>query len=87
MPQTVRLPYTVTVKAPALVVSNPTLPEMAVNVPFSHTYLVSGGVPPYTVEVVAGRLPNGLRVDDLSIVGTPLVAGRHDFEIAVSDAS
>lgn len=48
--------------------------------------LVTGGVPPYTVEIAGGSLPTGLTVDAQGqITGVPTEPGDFTFDVTVSD--
>ena len=59
----------------------------AVNQSFSYTLLASGGVAPYTFNLVAGNLPDGLAIaGNGSITGTPTVAGPFSFIYQVTDS-
>ncbi len=49
----------------------------------------TGGIMPYTWQVIAGDLPPGLRVQRHkgAIVGTPTTTGTYQFTVAVMDSS
>lgn len=51
--------------------------------------VLSGGVPPYTVDVVSGSLPEGFAFDPSSgeLVGSPGAAGSATFRISASDSN
>ncbi|MEQ8273472.1 MAG: putative Ig domain-containing protein [Deltaproteobacteria bacterium] len=51
--------------------------------------LVSGGIPPYSVQVTNGALPAGLSVDGATgaLFGVPTTAGTFTFDIAVGDSA
>ncbi|WP_084039222.1 S-layer homology domain-containing protein [Demequina sp. NBRC 110053] len=61
------------------------LAAAAVGHGYSERLYVSGGIPPYVVEVQG--LPEGLAADDDgTIVGTPATPGRFDLAVVVADA-
>ena len=60
----------------ALGVSNQTMPNGIVGVPYSHTFLPVNGVAPYTFSVVSGAFPAGLTLDAAgAVTGIPTTAG------------
>ena len=56
--------------------------------PIEAQLLASGGMPPYTFEIVDGRLPPGVLLDGATglIAGTPTRAGNYAFTVRVTDA-
>jgi len=57
---------------------------------------ISGGTAPYTFEVTAGALPDGIRIEaadngdgttSLFLAGTPTTAGDNSFDLTVTDAA
>jgi hypothetical protein len=46
----------------------------------------TGGTAPLVFELASGVLPEGLRIEDSRMVGTPTEPGSTDFELAVRDA-
>lgn len=67
-----------------------TPPILQADAPFSFTYDVEGGVPPYgwSIEPGSGQLPPGLRLDITGRVsGTPTSEGAFAFTLAVRDSS
>ncbi|WP_082661677.1 beta strand repeat-containing protein [Terracidiphilus gabretensis] len=76
--------------AAALTIITPsTLPTAYVNVPYSQTIAVSGGVQPYTFSVSTGSLPAGLSLNATTgvISGTPAATGISTFTIKVTDSN
>lgn len=62
-------------------------PAGEVGVAYTHSLSVSGGTPPYTVDITAGGLPTGLDMDtDGQITGTPTEAGTFGFTATVTDS-
>ncbi|MFZ4857456.1 MAG: putative Ig domain-containing protein [Desulfuromonadaceae bacterium] len=79
--------YTLTVIDP-LVLLTTSMPNGALNEPYSDNLLVSGGVPPYTFTLT-GQLPAGLSLNGSSglISGIPTVAGLTNAGITIVDSS
>ena len=69
-----------------LMISAPVLPEAEVGVAYSAA-LVSGGVPPYTINLVKGVLPPGLSDTPTSgaLSGTPVSTRTRSFIVEVTD--
>jgi hypothetical protein len=82
------MPFTLAVNG-QLAFSITSLPDAAVNVPYSATASVSGGNPPYTWSVVSGGLPPGLSLNSAMgvISGTPTTAGGYGLGLKVTDSS
>ncbi len=78
------------VVAGAPVIFETTLPDGAINVPYSATVHVTRGTgtPPFTFSITAGSLPAGLTFDGTqgTITGTPTVIGNNSFTVQVTDA-
>jgi hypothetical protein len=62
------------------------LPVGEVNVPYNTTIDITGGLSPYTVEVIKGSLPAGLAFGSPDIAGTPTIARRSRVTIQVTDS-
>lgn len=56
-------------------------------VPYSVALLPSGGRAPLSLRIASGSLPEGLRLEGDSIVGTPTTAGTASFTVEVVDAN
>ncbi len=56
--------------------------------PGGHSFLASGGTPPYTFAIIAGSLPPGLtlNVNTGVLSGTPTLAGTYNFTVQVTDS-
>ena len=55
---------------------------------YTHALVASGGASPYTFQVIAGALPDGLSLDAGGrITGTPTVAGSFPLTVRVTDSS
>jgi large repetitive protein len=79
--------YTLTVAAPTIAVSPPTLPNPAVGTPYSQTVTASGGIAPYSFVVSAGSLPTGLTLSTGGVLsGTTNQAGTFNFTVTATDA-
>ncbi|MGO9211040.1 MAG: N,N-dimethylformamidase beta subunit family domain-containing protein [Terriglobales bacterium] len=79
---------TVTVPAALLAVTTTTLPNAAVDVPYSATLAATGGVQPYTWSLAAGSsLPAGLTLSPAGqITGTLVTAATSTFTVQVKDS-
>ena len=71
-----------------LQITTASLPNGAVNVPYSATVAATGGIPPYTWSIASGNLPNGLMLDTNNgvISGTPSASGTFNFTVQVADS-
>jgi hypothetical protein len=81
---------TITTQTTAVVISNSSLPNGQLNVPYSQTLTAAGGVPPYTWGLASGALPQGLTLNPATgvISGTPAgTIGITTFTVQVSDSS
>jgi large repetitive protein len=74
--------------APAPVVSTTSpLPNGEVNLPYSGSLLVTGGVAPYTWTIQSGTLPPGLNISAGGIMsGSPTALGTSNFTLKVTDS-
>ncbi len=74
---------------PALTISNSSLPNGTVGVPYTATLGATGGVSPYTWTVSSGSLPTWATLDANSgvISGIPDAAGTSIFTIEVTDSA
>jgi hypothetical protein len=65
-----------------------TLTPGKVSSPYSQVLAASGGTAPYKWTLIAGRLPDGLNLDQTgTITGTPSAAGTLRFTLQVSDTA
>jgi hypothetical protein len=64
-----------------------TLPPATRNLPYAQAIPVAGGMPPYTLRIVEGRLPAGLVLAYGAVSGTARVQGYYPFVMSVTDAS
>ncbi len=81
---------TVTAQTTAVVISNSSLPNGQIGVPYSQTLTATGGVPPYTWALASGTLPQGLSLNSTTgvISGSPVGnIGIVTFAVQVSDSS
>ena len=74
--------------AGSLAISTSSLPDGAVNQPYSATLIPAGGKPPYSWSVVP-PLPNGLNLDGATgaITGTPTTEGTTAHTFSLHDSS
>lgn len=71
--------------APEIVTAS--LSEATINVAYSATLEVEGGLPPMTFAVTAGALPTGIELTpDGRLAGQPTQAGSSSFTVEVTDA-
>jgi hypothetical protein len=63
------------------------LPPARRNLPYTQAVPIAGGIPPYAIRIVEGRLPPGLVLSQGAISGTSRVQGYYPFVVAVTDAS
>jgi hypothetical protein len=63
------------------------LPPATRNLPYSQAIPIKGGKPPYIVQIVDGRLPLGLTLNNGAIAGITRFTGTYTVAVAVSDAS
>src|SRR6185437_2586506 len=59
------------------------------NSPYSSSFVVSGGLLPYTFSVIGGALPPGLTLNTSTgaLTGTPTTVGIYNFTIQVADST
>ena len=70
-----------------LTLSNSTLPNGTVGVPYSSTIGVSGGTSPYACAVTSGTLPAGLALSGCAVSGTPTTAGTVTLMVKATDSA
>ena len=87
-PQTATKQATLVIKVAPISITTTELPAGTVNQSYSTQLTAVNGLSPYTWAVVAGVLPNGLRLDTATgiISGTPTAAQTQDVTIAATDA-
>lgn len=63
-------------------------PDGAVGDPYSYTYTVDGGLPPYAFAITKGSLPDGLTLNPSTgeISGTPTTWQTRSFTVDVTDS-
>src|SRR6202158_1428998 len=78
----------ITVSAPTIVVSPPTLTPGTFGSAYSQSLTASGGQAPYTYARASGGLPGGLSLASTgAITGTPTAAGNFTFTVTGTDSS
>ena len=70
-----------------LVFKTVTLPSGRKDQPYAPRAIARGGTPPYRVTVTEGQLPDGLKVDDGKLSGSPSAVGTFNFTLQITDAS
>lgn len=79
--------FTLAVVAPALSITNTSLPGGVEGVAYSATMLATGGVAPYTWSIMQGALPTGLTMSASGVIsGAPTAAGSYSFVVRVLDS-
>ncbi len=79
--------YSVSIAAPAIILSPGTLPGGTTGVPYSQVVTASGGTTPYSFALTTGSLPAGLALTGAGVLsGTPTAAGTYGFTITATDA-
>jgi len=70
-----------------LSVGGPLLPDAEIGLPYTSPAVVSGGVAPYSAQVVRGALPPGLSFDPLSgaLSGTVTAPRNQSFKLQITD--
>jgi hypothetical protein len=84
--QSVSATQTITVNPAPLSLTNSTLPDGTVGVPYSATIGVNGGTSPYNCTITAGTLPAGLTITACTVSGTPTAAGSSTVTVKVTDS-
>lgn len=58
----------------------------SLGVAYAHTFICSGGIPPYTWSVTSGSLPPGLTLDPASgvVSGIPTSLGTYSFNLTAT---
>jgi hypothetical protein len=77
-----------TVSAPLDITTPNTMPNGSIGIPYSTSFVSSGGVGPYTYAVTAGAVPTGLTLNtNGSWSGLPTTAGVYNFDVTVTDSN
>jgi MBG domain (YGX type) len=73
--------------AQTFVFSPSTVPDGLYGSPYTNlTLTVTGGMPPYTFSISAGRLPPGMVLSSSGMLsGTPTTAGKYSFTVKAAD--
>ncbi|MBX7207515.1 MAG: putative Ig domain-containing protein [Verrucomicrobiaceae bacterium] len=80
--------FTVTPACPTININPPTLANGVVGTAYNQTLTASGGIAPYSYEVSAGVLPDGLSLALTGeITGTPTSTTTQNFMITATDAN
>jgi hypothetical protein len=75
-------------QAPLRITSPTSLPNAALQQPYSQTVLAAGGVAPYFFSLKSGALPAGLSLSgDGVISGTTAMPGTYNFSVRVDDSA
>jgi hypothetical protein len=81
--------FSLTINAPALLITTTSLPNGTVGTAYSQTLAASGGTTPYSWSLGVGSLPPGLSLNSATgtISGTPTTAGTFPFTVQVTDSA
>jgi hypothetical protein len=81
--------YSLVVEPPTIAIAPPSLPDGRVGSAYAQSLSASGGVAPYTWDLVSGSLPAGLAFDAATgaISGTPTEDGSTSFAVVAIDAN
>ncbi len=63
------------------------LPPATRNLPYSQAIPIKGGKPPYNVQIVDGRLPMGITLNNGALSGATRFPGTYPLAVAVTDSS
>jgi hypothetical protein len=58
-----------------------------VAIPYSQSFDIAGGAPPYSLQITNGTLPPGLRLSGTGLSGTPTVSSSWPFTLQVTDSA
>ena len=79
--------YGAEAQGPPLVLAASRLLDAEIGVPYTSPSLITGGVQPYSIDVIAGAFPPGLIYDPVNntIFGTPSSFGLKSFRLRITD--
>ena len=81
-------PLLLTVNAPTITITPPTLPTVSAGVAYNQNLTAAGGSGTYTYAVTAGALPPGVTLSTAGVIsGTPTAAGSFPLTITATDSS
>lgn len=88
-PETATQTLTITVIPPQLSIANSLPSRLRLNRPFTGRVVVLGGVPPYTLTVLNGSVPQGMTFDTSTgiLSGAPTTGTIYGFTIRATDSS
>ncbi len=74
---------------PDITILTTSLPDGDVGYPYSQAIEATGGIKPYSWNIISGELPYGLSLDSLTgeISGTTTTGGTFNFTVEVTDSS
>ncbi len=81
--------FSVIINPPSLTITTGSpLPAGAVGAPYSQTFSVVGGAPPYAWSLVSGSVPGlNFNAGSAALTGTPSNAGTYSFTVQARDAN
>lgn len=79
-------PYTLSVNAPSIDITPPTLGAATLGTAYSSTLSASGGIGPYSFTITAGALPAGMTLSSSgTLSGTPTAVGTFNLTVTATD--
>jgi hypothetical protein len=80
--------YTLTVAAPTIAISPPSLPGATAGTSYAQTITAAGGTTPHSFSLTAGALPPGMSFSSGGqLSGIPTATGTFNFTVTATDAS
>ncbi|MFF7110596.1 putative Ig domain-containing protein [Pseudomonas sichuanensis] len=79
--------YTLIIASPTLSLSPASVPSGGIGSPYSQSLSTSGGIAPYSYNLIGGALPSGVTLSSGGVLsGTPIVSGTFNFTVRSTDA-
>lgn len=79
--------YTLTIASPTLSLSPTSVLGGSTGNAYSQTFSTSGGIAPYSYNLIGGALPTGVTLSSGGLLsGTPIVSGTFNFTVRSTDA-
>ncbi len=87
-PQSAQAQLSIAITLQPLSITTTSMPNGIAGQPYSAQLNASGGISPYTWNVIAGKLPDGLNLNSSTglVSGTPTLTGPKDMTVQVTDS-